>query len=414
MKSVAVVGAWAAWLMTVATLLEWWYTWNITLYEKNKEVGTKVRISGWGRCNVTTWTVQRKKLLTFYPRWSTFLDNAFRKFGPRQVRKWFEDHGVALKQEIDGRIFPVSDQWWDVVGVFKRILNQYDTFQLAISTTVEQITKGASSYQLQTSVWTSEYDKLVITTWWQAYAHTWSTGDGYAFARECGHTITQLGPSLNSFVTKELWHTELKWTVFEEARVTHAWWVADWPVLLTHFGLTWPCIFVVASQIPFVSLDTTKPYVIYLAPCAAMKTEQRTAWCKQKRLSDPKQSVRTWLSEFFTKRTCEKLCTHYGWGDLKFTTLSKDQIKSIATTLGEWMRFELTKRRPWDEFVTAGWVVTDEVNSKTMESKLSPGLYFAWEVLNVDGVTWWYNLQASWAAWRIAWLAILDTNDGNG
>lgn len=414
MKSVAVVGAGAAWLMAVATLLEWWYAWSVTLYEKNKEVWTKVRISGWWRCNVTTGTVQRKELLKHYPRGSEFLDYAFREFWPRQVRKWFEDHGVPLKQEADGRIFPVSDQWWDVVGVFKRMMNQYNTMILKSSTSVESITNTEEKFQLHTSWWVDEHDILVVTTGGQAYAHTWSTGDGYAFARACGHTITELGPSLNSFVTKELWHADLSGTVFEDAMVTHAKWVAQWPVLLTHFGLSGPCMFVVASQIPFVTVDAAQPYSVRLAPHASMRVEQRLTWFKQKRQSDPKQSMRVWLTQFFTKRTSELLCSQFGWNDYTFTTLSKNDAKEMATHLGEWLEFELIKRRPWDEFVTAWGVVTDEVNAKTMESTLSAGLYFAWEVLNVDGVTGGYNLQASRAAGRLAGQSILQSTSSDG
>jgi hypothetical protein len=145
-----------------------------------------------------------------------------------------------------------------------------------------------------------------------------------------------------------------------------------------------------------------------------MQVEQRMAWCKQKRQTDPKQSVRVWLTQYFTKRTSEVLCSQFGWNEYTFTTLSKNDIKNIATQLGEWIVFELIKRRPWDEFVTAWWVVTDEVNAKTMESKLSAGLYFAWEVLNVDGVTWGYNLQASWAAWRLAGKSILPSKTTHG
>lgn len=414
MKSVAVIGAGAAWLMAVATLLEWWYAWEVTLYEKNKEVWIKVRISGWWRCNVTTWTYKRKELLKFYPRGSEFLDFSFREFGPRQVRKWFEDRGVPLKQEDDGRIFPVSDQWWDVVWVFKRLMNKYENMTIKISTTVTSIKRSWDCYQLHTSLWIDEYDVLIVTTWGQAYAHTGSTGDGYAFARACGHTITELGPSLNSFVTSELWHAECSGTVFEDALVSHVWWIAQGPVLLTHFGVSGPCMFVVASQIPFVEVDEKHPYRVKIAPHASMKVEQRTTWLKEKRQSDPKQSVRIGLTQWFTKRMSEGICSQYGWSESTFAELSKNDATIIAKTLGWWIIFDLIKRRPWDEFVTAGGVVTDEVNAKTMESKLSLGLYFAWEVLNVDGVTWGYNLQASRAAWRLAGQSVLASITPNG
>lgn len=416
MQSVGVIGAWAAGLMCVATLIEWWYTGHVTLYEKNPKVWAKVLISGGWRCNVTTWTYQRRQLLLNYPRWSEFLDFAFRKFGPRQVRKWFEDHKVALKQEEDGRIFPVSDHGWDVVGVFKRMMNVYPEMTLSTGMKVNAISHNSTPDQfiVATDRWSYTHDIIVVTTWWQAYAHTGSTGDGYAFARSCGHTITELWPSLNSFVTQEDRHTECSGTVFQDGLVVHDWNTARWPVLLTHFGLSGPGMFIVASQIPFVSVDAQNPYQIQLVPHASMRYEQWTQWFQDKRISDPKQSIRVWLTQRFTKRMSETICKQYNRMEHTFTQLSKQQIKTMAKVLWEWIIFHVTKRRPGDEFVTAGGVVTDEVETKTMESKLCPWLYFAWEVLNVDGVTGWYNLQASRATWRLAGQSILASNKENG
>lgn len=414
-QSVGVIGAGAAGLMCVATLIEGGYTGSITLYEKNTKVGAKVLISGWGRCNVTTWTYQRKQLLLHYPRWSEFLDYAFRKCSPRQVRKWFEDRGVPLKQEEDGRIFPVSDHGWDVVGVFKRMMNAADSVVLSTGVKVESLSRSIAdkSYLIQTGEGENNHTDIVITTGGQAYAHTGSTGDGYAFARSCGHTITELGPSLNSFVTAQDWHTWLSGTVFEDALITHTWWVAQWPVLLTHFGLSGPGMFVVASQIPFVKISREQPYRVWLVPHAKMRAEQRTQWLREKKHSDPKQSIRVWLQQWFTKRGSETVSTQLWWSTWVFAQLSSDQIKAMAKSLWEWIEFGLVQRRPGDEFVTAGGVVTDEVDPKTMESKISSGLYFAWEVLDVDGVTWWYNLQASRATGRLAGQAILDRMDSS-
>lgn len=413
MQSVGVIGAWAAGLMCVATLIEWWYTGHVTLYEKNSKVWAKVLISGGWRCNVTTWTYQRKQLLLNYPRGSKFLDHSFRKFGPRQVRKWFEDRNVALKQEEDGRIFPVSDHGWDVVGVFKRMMNAYPQMTLSTGMKVDAMSHDSNinQFTVVTDGWSYTHDAIVVTTWWQAYAHTGSTGDGYAFARSCGHTITELWPSLNSFVTQEDRHVECSWTVFENGLVIHGWNIARWPILLTHFGLSGPGMFIVASQIPFVSIDAQSSYQVQFIPHATMRYEQWITWLKEKRKTDPKQSIRIWLTQWFTKRTSEILCKHYGRMD---DTFAQQQTKHIAKTLWEWMQFSLIKRRPGDEFVTAWGVVTDEVDTKTMESKLCSWLYFAWEVLNIDGVTGGYNLQASRATWRLAGQSILAANKENG
>jgi hypothetical protein len=294
-----------------------------------------------------------------------------------------------------------------VVGVFKRLFNASDEATLRVSTNVKQIRHTWACFEIQTNEWIFEHDKVVITTWWQAFAHTGSTGDGYAFARACGHTITPLGPSLNSFVTYEQRHTELSGTVFEQASIVHKDQQASWPVLLTHFGLSGPGMFMVASQIPFVTISQTDPHPVRLIPIVSQGYEQRIDWLRTKRSTDPKQSVRIWLTQFFTKRTCEIVCKTFGRNESTFSTLTKEQTKHIADTLWNWFHFSLIKRRPWDEFVTAWGVVTAEVDPKTMQSRLMPWLYFAGEVLDVDGVTWGYNLQASWATGRMAGKAIV-------
>ena len=123
-KSIAIIWWGAAGMMCAARVLEWTEnpdSVDIHLFEKNSRLGAKVIISGGGRCNVTTGTYKRKELLQHYTRGAEFLDYAFRQFGPKKVRKWFEEHGVPLKQEADGRIFPVSDNGKDIVGVFETL-----------------------------------------------------------------------------------------------------------------------------------------------------------------------------------------------------------------------------------------------------------------------------------------------------
>lgn len=416
-KIIAIIWWWAAWMMAAASIVEW-YKWTsenapiVYLFEKNSRLGAKVIISWGGRCNVTTGTFKRKELLQHYTRGAEFLDYAFREFGPKKVRAWFEDHGVPLKQEDDGRIFPVSDDGKDVVKVFEELFKSHDV-NIQFKEWVEKITRKTYEdvqdhwwFAIQTDKTSYEVDYVVIATWWEAYAHTWSSWDWYSFARDLWHTITQLWPSLNSFMSKDEWIHDCKWISFPTARlhIEGEKQIKEFgPVLLTHFGITWPHVFVMASHSAFKEVSEQKPLHVRLQIDIEKWYERRNNFFLKVQKISPRKQLINVLATVFPKRFIESFLVEFGFDKYyNVWDLKKEDRKRLCQFLGNWIPLSLVKRRPWDEFVTAWWVVTDEVNPKTMESKISPWAYFVWEVLNVDWVTWWYNLQASWAAGKMA------------
>ena len=419
-KIISIIWWWAAWMMCAATILEWYQGDElpiIYLFEKNNRLWAKVIISWGGRCNVTTWTFKRKELLQHYTRGAEFLDYSFREFWPKKVRAWFEDHGVPLKQEEDGRIFPISDDGKDVVKVFEELFKNHDV-QLQFKEWVERVAAKVYEdgsdwwwFKIETDKNTYECDFVVVATWGEAYAHTWSSWDGYAFARELWHTITQLWPSLNSFMCKDERIHACSWMSFPEARlhIPEQKQLKEFgPVLLTHFGITWPHVFVMASYSAFNEVSVENPLIVRLQPDINKWYERWNEFFLKAAKKSPMKQLINIIATEFPKRFVEWLLVEH-WLDkyLNIVDLKKDQRKKLCQLLWNGIPLTLIKRRPWDEFVTAWWVVTDEVHPKTMESKITPWAYFVGEVLNVDGVTGGYNLQASWAAGRIAWEGIL-------
>jgi predicted Rossmann fold flavoprotein len=412
MKTISIIGAWAAGLMAGATILEnsEWSGYHVQIFEKNTSPGKKVIISGGGRCNVTTGIEDKKILLTKYTRGADFIKKAFGKFSPRKCREWFESHGVPMKCEPDNRVFPVSDDGTEIVEAFTRIFAKYrNKVTLHYGEGVSSVLKREQKYQITTAKWVYESDIVIVTTGWNAYSHTGSTGDGYAFARALGHTITPLGPSLSSFLTKEKWTHDLSGLAFERARI----WDLTWPILLTHFWLSGPLAFMYSSQVAWETIDKNNPKTIHLAPLADMWVAEWENFLKLEFANHPKKLITNILAEKLPRRFVELFVREY-CPHIETTypvSIARVDREKIARLLGDGIPMTLTERRPGDEFVTAGGVNTDEIDPETMESRISENLYFAGEVLNVDGYTGGFSLQICWASGYVAGLSIArDSN----
>jgi predicted flavoprotein YhiN len=459
MKTIAIIWAGAAGLMTAATILEntEHQEYHIHIFEKNKTPGNKVIISWGGRCNVTTSITDKHILASKYTRGWDFIRKAMGKFGPKKVYDWFESHGVPLKVQEDLRVFPVSDDGYDIVDLFERIFAKYrdrvtlhygegvsevspplsapviarhEAIQVSEDSVIPGLTRDPANnneslsagsphsrgwqgqkeqekqYTITTPKWSYTADVVVVTTGGSAYSHTGSTGDGYAFARSLGHTITPLGPSLSSFLTREKWTHELSGLAFPEARVGDL----TWPILLTHFGISGPLSFMYSSQIAWESLGSNSPKIIHLAPVADMDEKVWNTFLIEEFSLHPKKTITTVLSEKLPRRFVEGFVKEYfsHITDTYLSSVSKADRLSISELLGVWIPITLIERRPGDEFVTAGGVNTDELDPETMESRVSERLYFAGEVLNVDGYTGGFSLQICWASGYVAGRDIVD------
>lgn len=347
-----------------------------------------------------------------YIRGADFLQPILASFGPRKVYKWFENHGVPLKVEQDMRVFPVSNNGKDVVWAFEKLFADYDV-QVHFKEWVKNLFIENSTYKVVTDVSEYEFDIVVLTTGGNAYAHTWSSGEWYEFAHALWHTITPLGPSLNSFMTNEPWMHELSWLAFSDAVLRYT----DTqkggtsrdsygPVLLTHFGISWPATFVLAAYTAFETVDQTDPLTAFFQPYQDMDVLVWNKFLLDASVRSPKKRLSTILSESpLPKRFAAAFVQRFA-SDIAIGVLSKKDRQYLSGLLWNGIPLACIKRRPGDEFVTAGGVSLKEVDSSTLESKIAPWLYFAGEILDVDGVTGWFNLQACWAAGYVVWNSI--------
>ena len=263
----AIIGAGAAGLMAAATLHETEPHAEIFLLERNDGLGKKVIISGGGRCNVTTGIRDIRTVLSKYPRGNKFLSSAMYAFPPEAVYAWFESHGVPMKTEDDLRCFPQSNNGRDVVHVFEKLFANTNV-QVMLKTDVVLVKRNEQdgfTISFKAKAETLEVDRVLLTTGGQAYRHTGSTGDGYAFATSLGHTLTPLAPSLNAFFTREKWPAEISGLSFEHARIT-AKRAGDisftGPFLFTHKGVSGPAVFALSSLVAFESYDANHPLEI--------------------------------------------------------------------------------------------------------------------------------------------------------
>jgi predicted Rossmann fold flavoprotein len=391
--------------MALTALLEAEIDADLFLIERNNSLGKKVTISGGGRCNITTGIPSVQELLKRYPRGASFLKPAMHRFPPSAVMEWFEARGVPLKIEADQRVFPISDQGQDVVDAFKEFFH-VSPCKILLSYSVINVAKVEQGFQIFFKDRpTLEVTHLILTTGGQAYRHTGSTGDGYAFAEILGHHLTPLAPSLNAFMTKENWPKQLSGVSWKNATLTahtNSPVQTHGPFLFTHQGITGPAVFALSSLIAFETYDPTHPL-----PCTIdlfpLDTEEIFLQRMQKIAREHPKKFLPALLEIFVPRSLADalIATHRLDNGRHLSEQSNEQLRLI-TRYFKAIPLTLIGRTAGEEFVTAGGVETSEVNPRTMESYLCPQLYFAGELLNIDGYTGGFNLQASWATGRLA------------
>ncbi len=381
------------------------------LLEKNRKLGVKILISGGTRCNVTHNTDGPGIAAVFPKRQGQFLRSALAALSPRHVRDMFQREGVATKVEATGKVFPVSDRAIDVRDALVRIL-QHSGCQVRADTAVMGIQRQADGFQIELSNGAVSARSIIIACGGQSYPGCGTTGDGYQWAQQLGHSIVPPVPALTPIHSPDLWVHDLSGVTLPDAGLS----VADrtqysdlglipkkavldtrrGSLLLTHVGLTGPVAMDLSRTISRSAAVSDLQLIANFTPA---RSYDETLQCLRGDVSrDGKRQINSLLAEYVPRRLALVLL-ELGQIDpsRKLAELSKrhqQQVSALLTRCGINVAGTAGFRKAE---VTAGGVALEEVHSKTMESKLVPRCFFGGEILDLDGPIGGYNFQAAFA-----------------
>lgn len=406
-----VVGGGAAGMMAAGRAAELGA--RVLLLEKTLSLGNKLRISGKGRCNLTN-AVDIREFPQYYPSGGKFLQGALHRFTNWDLVDFFENLGVRTKIERGGRIFPESDQAQAVVEALVAYMHRHGV-EIRCRSKVERLSVGPSrdgagfdikGVQLADGQQVAARNVLVATGG-MSYPGTGSTGDGYKWAGQVGHTVSELFPSLVPLKVAETWVSELMGLSLRNVMATVV--VDGVPAAsefgemsFTHFGVSGPIILTLSRAVAAaVRHRQSVKLLINLKPALdAQQLDQRLQRDFEKY---SRKQFKNSLQDLLPKRLIDPIISLSAIAPEKAVNqISRKERHQLAEVL-RGLQLTITGTLPMAAaIVTAGGVALDEVNPRTMESKLVRGLFFAGEVLDIDGVTGGYNLQAAFSTGRVA------------
>ena len=371
----------------------------VTLYEATAHPLAKVKVSGGGRCNVTHACFEPRELVKRYPRGGRELHGAFHRWQPRDTVEWFASRGVALKTEEDGRMFPTTDSSQAIVDCLETAAAKAGV-RVVLRTGLKAVTRTPAGFHVTlTTGETAACDRLMLATGGN------KSNAGLEIAAQLGHTIEPPVPSLFTFHIDDPRLKELSGVSVEEA-VTAVRGTAlkeRGPLLITHWGLSGPAVLKLSAWGARILHDCGYKFTLTVNWAPAFNPETLRAELERAKAANPKKQLGTWCPVGLPLRLWEKLLPAAGLKpETTWATLSGAALRALAAQVGEG-EFAVTGKSMFkEEFVTCGGVRLAEIDFKTMESRLVPGLHFAGEVIDVDGITGGFNFQAAWTG---GWLA---------
>ena len=388
---------------------------QVTLYEKNEKLGKKIFITGKGRCNITN-AADMEELFDAVVTNSKFLYSSFYGYTNQNVIDFFEDAGVPVKIERGNRVFPISDHSSDVIRALEREMKKVGV-KVCLNTEVKSVEaeKGKFNKVVLKDTTTHTADACIVATGGLSYRSTGSTGDGFRFAENVGHKVTQCFPSLVPMETKEPWICELQGLSLRnvEAKILDGkkeLYKDFGEMLFTHFGVSGPLIISASSYVGKKFMDKNgqkKELTLEIDLKPALTEEQ----LDQRVLRDFEENHNRQFKNAITKLFPTKLIPvmlELGGIDpeKKVNSIETDERKQFVHLIKHF-RMTLTGLRDYPEaIITKGGVNVKEIDPGTMESKLVKGLYFAGEVLDLDALTGGFNLQIAWSTGYAAGNAI--------
>jgi predicted Rossmann fold flavoprotein len=402
---VVVVGAGAAGLLAAMRAAEQGR--RVLLLEKNHKPGVKILMSGGARCNLTHATDARGIVDAFGPP-GRFLHSALAALGPKELVDLIEAEGVPTKVEATGKIFPASDRAFDILEALMRRFRRSGA-QIATSEPVIEFERQGAEFRLVTAQQSLSVGKVIVTTGGQSYPRCGTSGDGFRWARALGHNLVMPHVALTPITTSVAWIPLLKGITIPDVRISV---VASGPssrplaecrgsLLFAHFGLSGPAALnvsrAVSAQADPRSVEIQCDFLPAIS-AADLETQVR-----QETAASGKRRISSILAQWLPQRLVESLVALAGLSvDSRAAEFSNRDRAAVLSAVKQ-LRIPITGTLGFAKAeVTAGGVALNEIDSRTMQSKRVPNLYFAGEVLDLDGPIGGYNFQA---AFSTGWLA---------
>ncbi|MFM9052824.1 MAG: NAD(P)/FAD-dependent oxidoreductase [Bacteroidota bacterium] len=401
---VAVIGGGAAGFFSAIAAAETGRA-EVHVFEASSRCLEKVRISGGGRCNVTHACFDSAELCKAYPRGYRELRQAFSRFMTIDTVDWFTARGVELKAEADGRMFPVTDDSMSIVACLSDAAKEAGVM-IHYRSRVTSISVHSDVFILDFLNGPElSFDKLIIATGGQPKL------EGFSWLKKLGHTVSSPVPSLFTFNIPHIPLHELMGLSVESAQVSIVGTdlQEEGPLLITHWGLSGPAVLKLSSTAARTLAEKQYRFTVSVNWLPAFDEQDTLEWINGQRVNSGSAKVRNTNPVGLPRRLWEFLLMDSGisetanWSDLR-----KDIIKKLLLVIHH-QTFHVSGKTTFkEEFVTCGGIELREVDFKTMQSKIVPGLFFAGEVLDIDAVTGGYNFQAAWTTGFIAGKSVVQ------
>lgn len=421
MANVIVIGGGPAGMMAAITAAE--YGNNVTIIEKNSDFGKKLLITGKGRCNITS-SLYMSEFIKNTPGNGQFLYSAFQNYTNTDIIDFLKNQGLEVKEERGNRIFPVTDKSIDVLNCFKSKINELEIKKLFNTRVQKILVQNGEVLGVRTEKEIIQTDKIILATGGKSYPLTGSTGDGYLIAKNIGHKVTEIRPSLVPLVIyeknecKEMQGLSLRNVgikIIDESKNKLIY--EDFgEMIFTHFGISGPTILSGSAHlVRYKEIDNLmkeQKIKLQMDLKPALTEEQ----LDERILRDFKEFKNKQFKHALDKLLPQKMIpiviekTKIN-EEKRVNEITKEERRNLVKVL---KKFELTIKdfRPVEEaIITSGGINIKEINPKTMESKLVKGLYFAGEIIDVDSYTGGFNLQIAYSTGYTAGMHVGDLEE---
>lgn len=397
-KKVAIIGGGAAGFFAAIELATLRPDLQIDIYEKSQQVLSKVKISGGGRCNVTHACFDPKELVTYYPRGKKELRGPFSKFGPGDTIQWFEQRGVELKTESDGRMFPITDSSQTIIDTF---MDEVERLKIRV-----HLQKGLTGLSQKNNEWQLQFSDNTAVSASAVLIASGSSSMIWELLSGLGLEIIPPVPSLFTFHVRDKKLQALSGLSVEfiNAAIVDSTIETEGPVLITHWGFSGPAILKLSAWGARILKDKDYKFSLTLDYLPARTEEALIHELKELRKTESRKQVNTFSPYHeLPKRLWNYLTLRSGIPDeLNWADLSNTHLQRLVQELKNGM-YEVSGKSTFkDEFVTCGGVALSEIDFKTYSSSRIPGLFFGGEVIDVDAVTGGFNFQHAWTSGHLA------------